>query len=258
MSRRSIAVVVTTIAVMTQAGATQAAEIKVLSSNALNVNEAYVEFTSMFERASGHRVTTTFTAGWAGTPEITKRLQDGEVYDLVVGTRPLIDDMIKEGRLTAASRIDLAKSGVGVAVREGAPKPDIASTEAFKRALLAARSIGYSQGPSGVYLVGLIQRLGLADEITPKLRQTTGPRLLVGHLVARGETELGIQQVSELLHFPGIQYVGPLPADIQETTVFSGALHPGATQADAAKAFIRFITSPDTTPVIRKSGMEPG
>lgn len=258
MGSRSIAVVVTTIAFMTQVGATRAAEIKVLSSNGININEAYVEFTAMFEKASDHRVTTTFTTGWAGTPEITKRLQGGEMYDLVIGSRQLIDDMIKEGRLLAGSRVDLAKSGVGVAVRAGAPKPDIASTEAVKRALLAAKSIGYSTGPSGVYLVGLIQRLGLADEIKPKLRQTPGPGLLVGHLLARGEAELGFQQVSELLHFPGIQYVGPLPADIQETTVFSAALQPGAAQADAAKAFVRFITSPVATPVIRKSGMEPG
>jgi molybdate transport system substrate-binding protein len=258
MGSRSIAVVVTTIAFMTQVGATRAAEIKVLSSNGININEAYVEFTAMFEKASDHEVTTTFTTGWAGTPEITKRLQGGEMYDLVIGSRQLIDDMIKEGRLLAGSRVDLAKSGVGVAVRAGAPKPDIASTEAVKRALLAAKSIGYSTGPSGVYLVGLIQRLGLADEIKPKLRQTPGPGLLVGHLLARGEAELGFQQVSELLHFPGIQYVGPLPADIQETTVFSAALQPGATQADAAKAFVRFITSPVATPVIRKSGMEPG
>jgi len=258
MGSRSVAVVVATIAFMTQAGATRAAEIKVLSSHAININEAYVEFTAMFEKASDHRVTTTFTTGWAGTPEITKRLQGGEMYDLVIGSRQLIDDMIKEGRLVAGNRVDLVKSGVGVAVRAGAPKPDIASTEAVKRALLAAKSIGYSTGPSGVYLVGLIQRLGLADEIKPKLRQTPGPNLLVGDLLARGEAELGFQQVSELLHFPGIQYVGPLPADIQETTVFSAALQPGAAQADAAKAFVRFITSPVATPVITKSGMEPG
>jgi molybdate transport system substrate-binding protein len=257
MGSRSVAVVVATIAFMTQAGATRAAEIKVLSSHAININEAYVEFTAMFEKASDHRVTTTFTTGWAGTPEITKRLQ-GEMYDLVIGSRQLIDDMIKEGRLLVGNRVDIAKSGVGVAVRAGAPKPDIASTEAVKRALLAAKSIGYSTGPSGVYLVGLIQRLGLADEIKPKLKQTPGPGLLVGHLLARGEAELGFQQVSELLHFPGIQYVGPLPADIQETTVFSAALQPGAAQADAAKSFVRFITSPVATPVIRKSGMEPG
>jgi molybdate transport system substrate-binding protein len=255
MGSRSVAVVVATIAFMTQAGATRAAEIKVLSSHAININEAYVEFTAMFEKASDHRVTTTFTTGWAGTPEITKRLQGGEMYDLVIGSRQLIDDMIKEGRLLVGNRVDIAKSGVGVAVRAGAPKPDIASTEAVKRALLAAKSIGYSTGPSGVYLVGLIQRLGLADEIKPKLRQTPGPNLLVGDLLARGEAELGFQQVSELLHFPGIQYVGPLPADIQETTVFSAALQPGAAQADAAKAFVRFITSPVATPVIRKSGM---
>ena len=139
---------------------TRAAEIKVLSSHAININEAYIEFTAMFEKASDHRVATTFTTGWAGTPEITKRLQGGEMYDLVIGSRQLIDDMIKEGRLLAGNRVDLAKSGVGVAVRAGAPKPDIASTEAVKRALLAAKSIGYSTGPSGVYLVGLISAAG--------------------------------------------------------------------------------------------------
>ena len=251
MPTRSIAATIVALATasLLLAGAVQAAEIKVLASAA--IREAYTAFAPQFEKASEHKITTT----WAGTIDIVKKVQAGEVFDVVLGATPIIEGLVKDGKLTA--RVNVAKSGVGVAVSLGTPKPDLSSTEAVKRALLSAKSIGYSSGPSGIYLAGLFQRLGIADTIKPKLKQTPAG-VAVGSLVASGQAELGFQQVSELLHFPGLTYVGPLPAEIQEITQFSAALHVGAPQADAARTFVRFITSPAAAPAIKHSGMEPG
>src|SRR6266404_5586342 len=187
-------------------GMAHAADIKVLSTQA--IEEAYRELVPQFEKASGHKVATTFT----GTLGAMKRLADGETYDLLIMSSSSIDELIKSGKIVPGSRVDFAKSGVGVAVRKGAPKPDISSTQALKKTLLAAKSIGYSTGPSGNYVIGLFQRMGIADEIKPKLRQTpTG--VFVASIIASGEAEIGFQQVSELIAAPGIDYVGPLPAD---------------------------------------------
>ena len=232
-------------------GMTQAADINVLASNALK--EAYLELVPGFEKATEHKVATT----WAGTNDIKKRMAAGETYDLVIMAGPALDELVKQGKIVPGSRVDLAKSGVGVAVRAAAPKPDISSGDALKRALLAAKSIAYSSGPSGVYMEGLFRRLGIADEIKPKLKQTQ-PGNPVGEVIARGEAEIGFQQVSELLPIAGIDYIGPLPPDIQHITVFSGGIHTGAKQPDAAKALVKFITAPAAVPVIKKKGMEPG
>jgi molybdate transport system substrate-binding protein len=232
-------------------GAANAVEIKVLSTQA--AEQAYRELVPQFEKASGHKVSTIFT----GTLDLQKRIAAGESYDLIIMAGPAIDDFIKAGKIVPGSRVDLAKSGVGVAVRAGAPKPDISSTEALKKTLIAAKSIGYSTGPSGVYIVGLFQRMGIADAVKPKLKQTpTG--VFVGSIVASGEAEIGFQQVSEFLHFPGVDYVGPLPADIQEITVFSSGLQVGGKEADAAKAWVKFLTAPAAAPVFKKMGLEPG
>jgi molybdate transport system substrate-binding protein len=232
------------------AGAATAAEIKVLSSNA--IKEAYLELVPGFERATEHKVATT----WAGTVEIMKRMQAGETFDLIIMAGPSLDELVKLGKIVPGSRVDLVKSGVGVAVRAGAPKPDISSSDAVKKALLAARSIGFTTGPSGVYLAGLFQRMGIADEIKPKLKQVP-PGVPVGTIIASGEAEIGFQQVSELIHVAGIDYLGPLPADIQRITVFSGGIHTGAKQADAAKGLVKFLTAPAAVPVIKKHGLEP-
>ena len=227
-----------------------AAEIKVLSTQA--IEGAYRELVPQFEKASGHKVTTIFT----GTVDAQKRIAAGETYDLIIMAGPAIDDLIKSGKVAPGSRVDLASSGVGVAVRAGAPKPDIHSTEALKKTLLAAKSIGYSSGPSGVYLTGLLSRLGIADQVKSKLKQTpTG--VLVGSILASGEVEIGFQQVSELSHYPGIDYVGPLPADIQNVTVFSSGMQIGAKSVDAAKAWITFLISPAAAAVFRSKSMEP-
>jgi molybdate transport system substrate-binding protein len=231
--------------------AANAAEIRVLSTQA--TEEAYRELVPQFEKASGHKVATVFT----GTLDANKRLAAGESYDLLIMSAPSIDEHIKGGKVAAGSRVDLAKSGVGVAVKAGAPKPDISTTEALKKTLLAAKSIGYSTGPSGVYMIGLFQRLGVADEIKPKLKQTpTG--VFVGSIIASGEAEIGFQQVSELSHFAGVDYIGPLPADIQQFTMFASGIMARAKEADAAKALVKFLTSPDAAPAFKKRGMEPG
>ncbi len=228
-----------------------AAEIKVLSTQA--TEEAYRELVPQFEKASGHKVTTIFT----GTLDANKRLAAGETYDLLIMSGPSIDEHIKGGKVVAGSRVDLAKSGVGIGVKAGAPKPDIGTVEALKKTLLAARSIGYSTGPSGIYVTGLFQRMGITDEIKGKLKQTpTG--VFVGSVIASGEAEIGFQQVSELSHFADVDYVGPLPADVQQFTMFSSGIVAGAKEADAAKALVKFVTTPAAASAFKKRGMEPG
>ena len=231
-------------------GIASAAEIKVLSTQA--TEEAYRELVPQFEKASGHKVATTFT----GTLGAMKRLADGETYDLLIMSSSSIDELIKSGKIVRGSRVDFAKSGVGVAVRKGAPKPDISSTEALKKTLLAAKSIGYSTGPSGNYIVSLFEKMGISDQVKPKLKQTpTG--VFVGSIIASGDVEIGFQQVSELMHFAGIDYLGPLPADVQYITIFSSGVDAGAKQEDAAKALVKFITAPAAAAVIKKHGLEP-
>lgn len=229
----------------------RAEEIRVMASNAFK--EAYLELVPQFEQASRHKVVTSFV----GSNDIMKRVMAGESTDLVILAANSVDELIKLGKVAPGSRVDLAKSGVGVAVRADAPKPDIGSSDALKRTLLAARSIGYSSGPSGAYLVGLFQRMGIADELQPKIRQTP-PGVPVGDLIARGEVEIGFQQVSELLPIKGIDFLGPLPPEVQQITVFSAGLHVSATEPDAAKALVQFLTSPAAVPTIKKKGMEPG
>jgi molybdate transport system substrate-binding protein len=233
------------------AGMADAAEIKVLASNA--IKEAYLELAPQFEKASENKVVTT----WAGTNDIMKRMAAGETFDLVIMAGNSLDELIKRGNIVPGSRVDLVKSGVGVAVRTGAPKPDIGSSDALKKSLLSAKSIGLSTGPSGVYVASLFQRMGISDEIKPKIKQVQ-PGVPVGTIIASGEAEIGFQQVSELIHFAGINYIGPLPADVQHITVFSGGIHTGAKQSDAAKALVKFITAPAAVPVIKKHGLEPG
>jgi molybdate transport system substrate-binding protein len=232
-------------------GIVQAAEIKVLSTQA--TEEAYRELVPQFEKASGHKVTTVFT----GTLDANKRLAAGETYDLLVMAGPSIDEHIKDGKVVPGSKVDLAKSGVGVGVKAGVPKPDIGTAEALKKTVLAARSIGYSTGPSGVYIVSLFQRMGVADDVKSKLRQTpTG--VFVGTIIANGEAEIGFQQVSELSHFAGVDYVGPLPADLQKFTMFSSGIIANAKERDAAAALVKFITAPAAADAFKKRGMEPG
>ena len=231
-------------------GVASAAEIDVLSTQA--TQEAYLELVAQFEKATGHKVKTDFT----GTLNVQKRLAAGESFDLIIMAGPAIDEQIKLGKARTGSRVDIARSGTGVAVRKGAPKPDIGSVEAFRKTLLSAKSIGYSTGPSGVYMLSVFEKLGVGDQVKGKLKQTPSG-VFVGNLIANGDTEIGFQQISELVHFPGIDYVGPLPGDLQRMTVFSAGTHAGTRQPDAAKALVKFLTAPAAAPVIRKHGLEP-
>jgi molybdate transport system substrate-binding protein len=221
--------------------------IKVMLSAAFK--EAYLELLPQFERASGHTVESL----WVASVQMMSRLKGGEAVDLVILSAASLDELRKAGIVT--ERTDLVKSGIGVAVKAGAPRPDISSGAAVKRAVLAAKGVAYSTGPSGLYLVGLFQRMGIADQIKHKVTQTQGQPS--GGVVARGEAEIAFQQISELLPVPGIELVGPLPPDIQEITIFAAGLHAHAKSPDAAKALVKFLTSPVAAPVIRSKGMEP-
>ncbi len=225
------------------------AEIKVLASMA--IKEAYVELVPEFERASGHRVATT----WSGTVDMLRRLSGGETADLVIMSGAAIDELIALGRIVPGSRVDLVKSAIGVAVRAGAQRPDIRTAESVTRALLSAKSVAYSTGPSGVHLAELFERIGIAGALAPKLRVVRGEP--VGAVIARGEAEIGFQQVSELLPVAGIDYLGPLPEGLQRITVFSAGLHAGAREPEAARALVGFLTAPAAAPMISKKGMQP-
>jgi molybdate transport system substrate-binding protein len=238
------------IAALLFTAALNAAEINVISTQA--TEEAYKELVAQFEKASGHKVTTFFS----GTLNVQKKLAAGEPYDLILMAGPAIDEQIKLGKAVAGSRVDLAKSGTGLAVRKGAAKPDISSADALKKTLLTAKSIGYSTGPSGLYMLSVFEKLGIAEQVKGKLRQTPSG-VFVGTLIASGDAEIGFQQISELVHFAGIDYVGPLPGELQRMTMFSTGIHTGAKQPDAARALVKFLTAPAAAPVIRKHGLEP-
>jgi molybdate transport system substrate-binding protein len=227
-------------------------EVKVLSSIA--TREAYNELVPQFERANGNTVSTT----WAGTVDIMKRMATaGDIHDLVIISSTELDQLIRQGKIAPGSRVDLSKSGIGVAVRAGAPKPDISSADALKKTLLAAKTVGYTSGPSGVYMAGLIERMGIAAAIKAKYRSVPSGGT-IGTLVARGDCEIGFQQVSELVHIKGIDYVGPLPPDIQRVTIFSSGIQVGAKNAPGAKALQQFLTTPAAAAVMRKHGLETG
>lgn len=229
----------------------QAAEIFVLSTQA--TEQSHRDLLPAFEKATGNTVKIVYT----GTLDVKKRIAAGEQFDVLIMAGTDLDGFLADGTLAPGSRVDLAKSGVGVGVKTGAPKPDISTTDAFKKALLAAKSIGYSTGPSGNYVVGLFDRLGIADQVKPKLKQTpTG--VFVGTITANGDVEIGIQQVSEMSQYPGVDYVGPLPADIQRMTVFSSGIAAKAKEPVAAKALIKYVTSPEAAATYKKRGMEPG
>lgn len=218
----------------------------------LATEQAYRELVPAFERATGHGVTTSFT----GTVDVKKRIAAGEAFDLLIMAGTDIGAFLAAGVLAPKSRVDLASSGVGVAVRAGAANPDIATTGAFIDALRAAKTIGYSTGPSGNYVLGLFERLGIADAINPKLRLVpTGG--FVGSLIASGEAELGFQQVSELSHFPGIDLVGPLPAEIQKTTIFSCGISANAKAPAAARALVDALAAPAAAAAYRRHGLQP-
>lgn len=229
-----------------------ATDIKVMASVA--PQHAYEELQPLFEKKTGHKVTT----AWLPTVEMMQRLKAGEVSDVVLISAANMDELAKLGVVVPGSRVEVVKSGIGVAIRKGAPRPDISSAAKLKETLLAAKSVSYSTGPSGVYLVSLFEKLGLTEALKPKLKVIQGTP--VGVLVARGEAEIGFQQVPEIIPVQGIEYLGPLPAEVQFTTVFPMAVHVKADAAHAAagKQWIEFLHAPEAAAVMKKFGLEPG
>jgi molybdate transport system substrate-binding protein len=191
-----------------------------------------------------------------GGVDAAKRVLSGEAFDIVALASGAIAQLTEAGRIVAGGRVDLVRSGVAIAVRAGAPRPDIGNEDAVKRAVLAARSLSYSTGPSGVALAKLFERWGIADEIKPRIVQAP-PGVPVGLLVADGKVELGFQQLSELMNLPGIDVLGPLPDAIQIVTTFSAGVSVTSMQADAARALLDFMASPATAETKRRNGMEP-
>jgi molybdate transport system substrate-binding protein len=233
---------------------TGSTELKVMISGGLTA--AYLEVTPEFERTTGTRLVTSFGASMGTALDaIPVRLARGERADVLIMVDSALDDLIKRGKVVPDSRVELARSGIGVAVRAGAPKPDIRTVEAFKRALIEAESIAYSASASGRYIsTELFPRLGIADQVMGKSKQILSER--VGTVIARGEAEIGFQQISELLPIPGIDYVGPLPPELQEITSYSAGITVDAERPEAARALIQFLVK-SAAPAIAKSGMEP-
>ena len=225
-------------------------EIKGISSMA--TRQVLAELVELYGRQCADRVAIESVGG----VDAAKRVQAGEVLDVVILASDAIAKLAASGHVVPATQVDLVHSGVAVAVRAGAPVPDISAEDAVRRAVLAARSLSYSTGPSGVALAQLFERWGIAQEIAPRIVQAP-PGVPVGTLVARGEVELGFQQLSELLHVSGITLVGPLPPAIQITTTFSGAIAANARQPDAARALLAFMASPEAADAKRRQGMDP-
>ena len=225
------------------------AELNVMASGAIKA--AYQELIPRFQAETGHRVHTT----WAPSVDMMRRLKDGEVVDLVILSSASLDELMAAGLLAPGGKIDLARAGVAVAVKAGAPKPDISSGEAVKQAVLAAKSVCYSLGPSGIYLVKLFERMGISEAIRDKVKISKGE--FAGSVVARGDAEIGFQQMSELKPIAGIDIIGHLPPDIQEVTTFSAGVHANAKLSYVARELVAFLKTPASAAVITKSGMEP-
>ena len=240
-------------------GAASAADVQVMIS--AGFYRVYSELGPAFDRASGHHLVTTRGPSMGDSPEtIPARLARGEAADVVILDGGAADELGRRGLVRSDSKIELARSLIGMVVRAGAARPDIGSVEALRSTLLAAKSIAYSDSGSGTYLsTTLFPKLGIADQIASTSRTVRGPPSgePVAEVVARGEAEIGFQQVSELIHVPGITYVGTIPAEVQPTIFFAGALTSTVRQPEAASALIRFLASPEAAPVILKAGLMP-
>jgi molybdate transport system substrate-binding protein len=240
-------------------GAASAADVQVMIS--AGFYGVYSELGPAFERASGHHLVTTRGPSMGDSPEaIPTRLALGEAADVVIMDGGAADELGRRGLLRADSKIELARSLIGMVVPAGAAKPDIGSVEALRSTLLAAKSIAYSDSGSGTYLsTTLFPKLGVADQVAGKSRKVRGPPSgePVAGVVARGEAEIGFQQVAELMHVPGVTFVGTIPAEVQPKIFFAGALTGTVRQPEAASALIRFLASPEAAPVLLKAGLMP-
>jgi molybdate transport system substrate-binding protein len=232
-----------------------AADVKVVSSGGFSA--AYKELAPQFEQKTGDKLIT----GWGPSMGTTKdavptRLARGEDIDVLIMVGYALTDLAKQGKVIPGSEVELARSNIGVAVKAGAPKPDISSAESLKQALLSAKSIAYSDSASGVYIQNeMFKKMGIADQVAGKAHMI--PATPVGEIVAQGEAEIGFQQISELKPVPGIDLVGPLPASLQKVTIFSAGVVAGSKHQDEAKALIAFLSSPAAAGAITASGMDP-
>jgi molybdate transport system substrate-binding protein len=218
--------------------------------------EAMTQFGAQFEEQTGHKLAITYGT----TGSIVKRIMGGEAADLVIATAPAVQNLVKSGKAIPGSNLSIASTGIGIAVRAGTPKPDVSSVETFKNSLLAAMSVAYSDpadgAASGIHFAKVLQRLGIADQMKPKSKLVGGGGN-VGEVVAKGKAEIAVQMTSELLPVAGITYVGPLPAELQDMTIFAAGICTNTTQRDAAKALIEFLSSPAMEPKLKATGLEP-
>lgn len=241
-------------ALLMQGAAVSAAEIKVLSTG--GIRPPIEELVPQFERTSGHKVAITFMGG----PAVKQQIDGGAAFDVAVAAANVIDELAKAGKLAAATRTDIARAGVGVGVRAGAPKPDISSVDAFKRVLLNAKSVAYAKdGTAGMHFHGVLQRLGISKEMEPKIRSTSAadPNNSATLLVARGEVEMSVAAIATIIGRPGVDFVGPLPAELQSYSVFAAAVGSSAKEPKAAADFIKFVTAPAAATAYKAKGMEP-
>ena len=234
-----------------------AADLVVMSSGGFSA--AFRAIAPEFERVSGHHVSLVVGASMGSTPEaIPARLRRGEPADVLIMVGAALEDLIRQGVVDSASRVEVARSMIGMAVRAGAKRPDIGSVEAFRRAMLEAKTIGLSDSASGVYLsTVLFKQLGIDEQVRAKCRTIEGADNPVGGAVARGEVDVGFQQIAELLPVPGIDLVGPLPPAIQKVTPYLAGIPRAAPQPEAARELLRFLVSPAAAPAITRAGMDP-
>jgi molybdate transport system substrate-binding protein len=227
-----------------------AAELKVIST--IGVKMSLPDIVAQFEKETGHKVSVIYGTAAAMKTDIVEGKIAGDVSIL---TGQVIDDLIKQGSLAAGSRIDLAKSGSGFGIKAGMPKPDVSTPDALKRTLLAAKTIGYSKlGASGVLFLQAAEKLGIADQIKPKLVETTG---VVGELIAQGKAEIGVQQIPELMAVPGVEIAGPFPGDLQVITTFSAGLATKPNEPEAAQAFLKLLKSVPANNAYKVKGLDP-
>jgi len=262
MTRRTVARrlrILTSLVGLLVGTAASAADVHVMIS--AGFFQAYSELVPAFEKKSGHRVVTTRGPSLGDSPEaIPTRLKQREPADVVIGVGASIDELGRQGLVRGDSKVDLARSEIGMVVRAGAPKPDIGTVDALRKVLLDARSIAYSDSASGIYLsTVLFAKLGVADQVAGKSRKVRGPPSgeQVAEVVARGDAEIGFQQVSELINVPGTTFVGPIPAEVQQETFYSAALANAVAQPEPALALIRFLSSSQAAPTIAKAGLAP-
>lgn len=254
MMRPWRAITVASLLIVATAELAVATEIKILSGSA--IEPAMIELIPQFEQSSGHKITFDSNGTIGG---MTERVQKGEAVDVLIVSSLQIAMLEKLGKIVPDSRADIAKVGVGMFVRKGAPKPDIGSVEAFKRTMLAAKSIGWNDpaagAPVSIYMLGVLERLGIADEMKPKTIafKQRSERFAA---VARGDVEIGFNQISEIIAAPGVDLVGPLPAAIQNYTLFAGGLIATSTQQDAGRALLRFISAPAAQTIWKAKGFE--